>query len=311
MSTQSVFVVGGRGFVGSHVVRRFAKAGYKIHVFGPAMADTDDRLADLEDSITTIDGSVEDSAHLSGALHASQAQLVLSFAAYGEGRQGLLRSGEANSERTFAINVMGFRNILQAAQQAGVERVLWSSSTVVYGPPEDYDKNYVDESDPCRPRSVYGLSKTLAERIADYYRDAHQLEVCALRLPLVFGPGLWYQGAAAALLELIANAKAGHNYTVSAPKESFDLMYVTDVADAFLHTANHPKPLNSLYNIKGFTTSYPEIIATLSQLVPDYQITFNQQAAPFSFALLDQQRFQREIGLQAQYNLQDALAACL
>ena len=311
MSNQSVFIIGGHGFIGSHVVRRFSEAGYAIHIFGPAMTDGSNRLADLRDSITTITGSIENEQHLLAALQKSQAKLMLSFAAYGEGGQGLLRAGESNSERTFAINVLGFRNILAAAQKAAVERVLWSSSAVVYGPPEDYNTVCVDESAPRRPRSIYGLSKKLAEDIAQYYRDTYQLEVCGLRLPLVFGSGLWYQGAAAALLELLTNAKAGNNFTVSATTDRFDLIYVTDIANVFFKVANASDALRAVYNVKGFATRYPDIIATLNKLVPHYQVAFNEQAVPFSFPLMDQQRLEREIGFQPQYNLHDALAACL
>ena len=66
---------------------------------------------------------------------------MVSCAAHGAGKLGLMRSGEAEADATLAVNVLGHRNLLEAAREAGVARVIWTSSTVVYGPADSTRHN--------------------------------------------------------------------------------------------------------------------------------------------------------------------------
>src|SRR5690606_35967076 len=110
-------------------------------------------------------------------LHAVMTQCghdaVITTAAHGAGRQGLMRSGEAEGDHALAVNVGGLRNVFEAARQAGVSRVIWTSSTVVYGPASLYGAARVTENDECRPVTFYGLTKLLGEQVAQFHRDRH------------------------------------------------------------------------------------------------------------------------------------------
>src|SRR4051794_7770617 len=132
MSAEPVLIVGARGFVGSHVARKLLMAGRPVHIFGPPMAD--DLLADLAGRVTVTNGSVGDSPALDAVLPRSGARSILSFAAFGGGRKGLTAYGGAAAERAAAINVLAFRNLLEAARPASVRTVVWARTTGVYGP---------------------------------------------------------------------------------------------------------------------------------------------------------------------------------
>lgn len=297
-----VFIVGGRGFVGSHIVRAFSDAGYGVSVFGPPMPES--RLEDLQDRIVEVEGSVEDATAVRAALARSQAQSAIFAAAYSHGSEGLLRAGEAAAERALAVNVLGFRHVLEAARELELRRVLWASSTVVYGPPSDYGDDPVDEQAPRRPRSFYGLTKVLAEDVARYYRDRFGLEVCGLRLPLVFGPGLWYRGAAANLRRLFAEARPGHEITIAGSAAAFDLMYVKDAAQAFLAAHDFPGALREVYNINGFTVTWPEIVAAVTELVPDCRVHFMPEPAAMGFPpLVMHRQFEHDVGFRPSFGL--------
>ena len=203
----AVLVVGGRGFVGSHVTRALVAAGYRPHLFGPPMQG--DRLCDLAGRFDETHGSVEDRAAIAGVMQRGAIKAVVTTAAHGAGSTGLMRSGEADSDKALAVNLLGFRNVLEAALESGVGRVVWTSSTVVYGPSNAYAEQPVDEDAPTGPLTFYGLTKELSERTAAYYARRHGLAVTGLRLPLVLGPGLWYQGAASAIAGLVAAARKG------------------------------------------------------------------------------------------------------
>ncbi len=287
-----VLVVGGRGFVGSHVVRRLIAQGRPVHLFGPPVAD--DLLADLAGRFAETSGSVEDRSGLRAVLAESGAKAIVTTAAHGSGRQGLMRSGEAEGDRAMAVNVLGLRNLLEAAIEAGAKRVVWTSSTVVYGPPEFYPPRRVNEDAACDPRTFYGLTKRLGEDLARYYMARHGLSVAALRLPLVLGPGLWYQGAAAAIADVIRSAAPGARRKLAFHDEPIDFMDVRDVAEAVVHALDPARPPSGIYNINGLTARLTEIVAALEASVPGYRVDFERRAPELLFPLIDDSRFRRE-----------------
>ena len=303
--TRRALIIGGRGFVGAHVSRAFVAAGWTVQLFGPPAAE--DLIPDLAGRIVEHAGSVEDRASLSRAVAAARPSLVLSFAAFSEGRSGLMRSGEADADRALAVNVAGFRNVLEASRVAEVGRVLWSSSTVVYGPPELYAGARVDEDAACRPRTFYGLTKVMAEQAACFYRDRFGMAVTGLRLPLVIGPGLWYQGAAAEIAKLFAEAVPNGSCVIRGPSAPIDLIYVKDVAAAFLAAAD-AGALGEIYNINGFTASYGDLAAAVVRQVPGYRAALEPLEPPFAFPLIDAARLARDAGFSPRFDLDATVA---
>ncbi|TXL76748.1 NAD(P)-dependent oxidoreductase [Vineibacter terrae] len=290
----SVVVVGGRGFVGSHIVRALLAAGHRPHVLGPAMDC--DLLADLAGRIDETVGSLEDQALVRTVLARVRPASVVCCAAFGAGREGLMRSGERDADRAFAVNVDGLRHLLDAAAAAGVERVVWTSSTVVYGPAGDYGAARVDEDAAKRPRTVYGLTKHLAEEAAAFAARRHGMPIAGLRLPLVLGPGLWYDGAAAGLMGLLRATPAGGTHRIAFHDQPIDLMHVRDAAAACLVALACTPPLSGAYNINGFTASVPEIIARLRVRRPDLLVTHDIAPPGALFPLVSDARFCRDTG---------------
>ena len=289
---RTVLVVGGRGFVGSHVVRHLLRAGFRVHLFGPAMAD--DLLRDLPEAYAETCGTVEDRAALRAAIEHSGADAVVTTAAYSAGRTGLMKSGDADGDRAFSINVNGLRNVLEAARQTGLRRVVWTSSTVVYGPPEQYPGQRVNEGAERAPITFYGLTKVLGEDLVRYYRDRHAMGIVALRLPLVLGRGLWYAGAASAIADMIASARPGGRYQLAFHDEAMDLMHVGDVADAVAVALTTDRPLDGIYNINGFTARLSDFVRHLEARIPDLRIEHRLQPPAISFPLIDDTRFRRD-----------------
>lgn len=297
----AVLVAGGRGFVGSHVVRALVQAGYRPVLFGPAMAE--DRLADLAGRYDEIIGSVEDRAGLAAAFAAARPKAVVSCVAHGVGRLGLMRSGEAEADAAFAVNVSGHGKLIEAAHAAGVSRIVWTSSTVVYGPAEFYGDRPVDEDDRAAPTTTYGLTKQLAEAVAAFHARRLGLAVVGLRLPLILGPGLWYQGAASAIAELFEAARAGRPAAIAFHEAAVDLMHVADVAQAIVAVLGHDGALDPVYNLKGFEASLPALIAAVERRVPAARITFEPAAPALLFPLIDGRRLAAAAGFAARYDL--------
>ena len=309
LAGERVLVVGGRGFVGSHIVRALVAAGARPQLFGPPMAE--DRLSDIAGSFDEHQGSIESREALRDAFQASEAQTVVSCAAHGVGRLGLMRSGEAEADAALAINVMGFNKLLDAAREANVRRVVWASSTVVYGPSELYPAQPVEEQAPSAPTTFYGLTKVMSEVVAAYHARRHGLSVVGLRLPLILGPGLWYEGAAAVLVRLFEAARTGIPYRLAFHDEPIDLMHVSDVASAVLSVLCHEGALEPVYNLEGFKARASELIQELRRHRPAIQVEQETTAPPILFPLVSGASLRRDVGFSAGYDLPAFVQAML
>ncbi|EAR50246.1 NAD-dependent epimerase/dehydratase family protein [Oceanicola granulosus HTCC2516] len=304
-SDSPVLVIGGRGFVGAHVTEALIASGRPVHLFGPAMED--DLLAPLAGRFTETVGSITDRAALADVLADSGAREVVTMAAHSAGRVGLMRSGEAEADKAMAVNVDGFRLLCEAAREAGVTRLVWTSSTVVYGDAADYPAGPVDEDAPCRPRTFYGLTKQLAEAVAGHHRRVHGLPVTGLRLPLVLGPKLWYAGAAAAILEAAAAAREGRAHRVAFHDDPMDLMHVTDCARAVLACLDHPEPPGEIYNLTGFTARMSELLAGLAARAPGWRAEHEITPAARDFPPVSAARIRADLGFAPRHDLDAVL----
>ncbi len=295
-----VLIIGGRGFVGAAAARHLLARGERVHVFGP------ESPVPLPHGATETVGTIEDQHAVRDVLDQVRPGAVASFAAFSSGALGLGRSGELDPERMLAVNVLGFRRLLEACVERRIARLIWTSSTVVLGQATTLDTR-LDETAPRLPLGNYALSKVLAEDVAAYMRRRHGIETVGLRIPLMIGPGLWYDGAASALKSMIREARAGHIAEFAVPSNPFDAMHVEDIGELVEILFASPKPLAPIYNLAGFTTSYREIAAMLGDLVPGYAPRLIEAAPPIVFPLVNQALLENETGWRHRRDLRAAL----
>jgi UDP-glucose 4-epimerase len=300
-----VLVIGGNGFVGSHVVRALVAEGVRPMLFGPAMEG--DRLADLAGQFDSTEGSILSSNALRDVLHASAAEAVISCAAFASGRLGLMRSGEAEADAALDVNVVGLERLLDAARHAGVRRVVWTSSTVVYGPAADYPEQPVTEDAPVGPVTFYGLTKAMAEQVSLYHRRRHGADAVALRLPLVLGPGLWYEGAAAALARVF---RVPLDF-LTFHDEPMDLIHVTDAGRAAVRLLYHPGPLTPIYNLEGFRCRASEMLRAIAARRPTTTVRRDPATPALVFPLVSGARLRADTGFSPAYDLEGFVDAML
>lgn len=233
-----VIVTGASGFLGVAVSESFDQAGYEV--------DRTDKQATANVAAIDVCSAEQLDSLLSKG---TSPTAVVHLAAAGNDDQGLVAGAERHTAAAVRTNVGGFVHVVEAAARHGVPRVLWSSSTTVYGPAADYH-GPIDESAPLRPTTAYGATKAACEFLGPILSQRLGTEVVSVRLPMVYGPGRWYGGSQAPLVDLANALEAGTPVEVSAWEGPADWLHVADASSAFLALAQ-AAPVRSTYHALG------------------------------------------------------------
>ena len=171
-------VTGGAGFIGSHIVDALVVQGDEVRVFDNLSTGKIENLVQVKSKIELITSDLRDKE----ALH--RAVKGVDYVFHVAALRAVLRSVDDPLE-TNEVNVAGTLNVLLAARDAGVKRVIFSSSSSVYG---DTQKFPCQEDDKPRPQSPYAASKIMGEYYCQIFSRLYGLETVSLRYFNVFGP---------------------------------------------------------------------------------------------------------------------------
>lgn len=171
-------VTGGYGFIGSNIVRHLLEAGEMVAILDDLTTGRESNLIDVQRDVRVFRGSVLDEKLVKKAVKG--ADYVLHQAAL----PSVQRSVE-NPELSNAINVTGTVNLLVAARDAGVKRVVYAASSSAYG---DQPVAVKTEKLATAPKSPYAVAKLAAEMYAAAFTECYGLETVSLRYFNVFGP---------------------------------------------------------------------------------------------------------------------------
>jgi nucleoside-diphosphate-sugar epimerase len=171
-------VTGGAGFIGSHLTDRLVKDGHDVTVLDNLATGLESNLENVRSKIKFINGDLR---NLETVREAVDAQDVI----FHLGALGSVPRSIDDPITTNAVNVNGTLNVLVAAKDAGVKRLIYASSSSVYGDTPVLPKV---ETMPMRPLSPYALSKVTAEEYFRVFHSVYGLETVSLRYFNVFGP---------------------------------------------------------------------------------------------------------------------------
>jgi len=164
-----ILVTGGAGYVGSHCLRYLLAAGHEVVVY--------DNLSRGHRGAVPgnllVEGDLSDEARLTAVLRERKIEAVMHFAAF-----ALVGESVEHPEMYYGNNVLGSFHLLEAMRNAGVRKIVFSSTTATYGTPE---KMPIAEATPQKPINPYGFSKLVVERMLDDYAAAHGFGFAALR----------------------------------------------------------------------------------------------------------------------------------
>jgi UDP-glucose 4-epimerase len=236
-----ILVTGGGGFIGSHIARALLAAGEQVRILDDFSSGRRTNLANLDGEIELVEGDLRDADAVASAV--TGCDLV-----FHEGAVPSVPRSVADPRTSIAVGVTGTLNVLLAARDAGVRRVVFASSSSVYGDTPEMPKH--EEMKP-RPLSPYAISKLSAEQLCGVFTRLYGLETVALRYFNVFGPNQDPASAYAAVIpKFIAAVRAGDRPTIFGDGEQTrDFTYIDNVVDANLRASRAPDAAGKVFNI--------------------------------------------------------------
>ncbi len=250
-----ILVTGGAGYIGSVVTAQLLEAGYRVTVLDDLSTGF---RAGVPDGADFVEGRVHDTA---AKVLDSTYEAVLHFAAYSQVGESV-----AKPEKYWSNNVVGTHLLLDAMREAGVGRLVFSSTAAVYGEPEAVP---IPETAPTAPTSPYGATKLAVDHMISAEAVAHGLAAVSLRYFNVAGS---YQGYGerhdpeSHLIPLVLKAALGERPNITVFGDDYptsdgtcvrDYIHVADLAEAHLLAVAKARPgqhlICNLGNGKGFS----------------------------------------------------------
>jgi nucleoside-diphosphate-sugar epimerase len=268
-----VLITGGAGFIGSHLGEALLSRGASVRIL-------DNFSTGRRENLAVLSGAEVHEADIRDADACRRAvdgiEVVFHEAALGSVPRSL-----ADPATTIAVNVTGTANVFAAARAAGVRRVVYASSSSVYGDSEELPKREGREG---RPLSPYALSKRMNEELADVFARAYAMELVGLRYFNVYGPRQDPEGPYAAAIPRFFRACLSGVPPVlfGDGEQSRDFTHVEDAVLANLLAASAPaEACGSVYNVGGgASTTVREIARLVAESVGSRVLPRHEAARP-------------------------------
>jgi len=251
-------ITGGAGFIGSHIAGKLVVMGEKVRVLDNFSSGKRSNLDGLQDRVEVIAGDILDLDTLKRA--AKGASVIF--------HQAALRSvpfSVENPTLVNRVNVEGTLNVLTAAREAGVQRVVYASSSSAYGRGSMQPKKETDTPGPISP---YAVSKLAGEYYCKVFRELYGLETVSLRYFNVFGPRQDANSQYAAVIpRFIQWGLAGSPLEVHGDGlQSRDFTYIDNVVAANLQAAQTQLGVGQAFNVgQGETHTLLDLVAEIEK----------------------------------------------
>lgn len=234
-------VTGGAGFIGSHIVEELLGRGEAVRVFDSFATGLERNLEPFGSAVDVVRGDLRDAAAVAGAMHGVTHCLHL-------GALGSVPRSVEDPATSNDVNVNGTLNVLVAARDAGTQRVVFSSSSSVYGANLEIPKRVGMATDPVSP---YAVTKQAAESYTRVFHRVYGLETVALRYFNVFGPNQRPDSAYAAVIPKFMDwAMKGEPLVVHGDgMQARDFTYVDNVVSANILAATTEGVAGEVFNI--------------------------------------------------------------
>ncbi len=299
-------VTGGAGFVGSHIVRRLVRDGERVRVFDDFSTGRRTNLSDVPADVEVVDGDLRDAGAVNRAVKGCEV-------IFHQGAVSSVPRSIADPRTTLDVGLSGTLNVLLAARDAGCRRVVFASSSSVYG---DNAEMPLHEALSPRPLSPYAISKLAAEQLCGTFFRLYGLETVALRYFNIFGPNQDPDSEYAAVIpRFMASIQAGERPTIYGDGEQTrDFVYVDNVVDANLLAAAVPGAAGGVYNIaSGRAISVLHVATLIGELMgrPVHVAHVDPRPGDIKHSLADITAARQVLGYEPTVDFEEGMARTL
>jgi len=252
-------VTGGAGFIGSHITEELLRRGNSVIVLDDLSSGKEDNLGHLTGNLELVKGSICDTDVVGSTCRG--ADYVLHLAARTSVPRSVLEPIQTNQ-----VNIDGTLNVLIAARDAKVKRLVFAASSSAYGETAELPKRESMEPSPISP---YGVTKLVGELYAQVCGRVYGLENVSLRFFNVFGPRQDPTSQYSGVLSRFITALLSGNQPVifGDGEQSRDFTYVENVVDACLRACEAPGASGKVFNVgTGTRFSLNETLRLLGKI---------------------------------------------
>lgn len=298
-----ILVIGGAGFIGSHLVDQLLGEQLReVVILDNFVRGTHSNLvkAAKDKRVRVIEGSITDRKLLKELME--NTDYVFHFAAL------WLYECVHEPRKALEANVVGTYNVVEAAQEAGIKKLVYSSSASVYG---DAQVVPMTEDHPFNNRTMYGATKIAGEQFLRAFNEQHGLDYVGLRYMNVYGPRMDYKGAyVSVVMKVLDRIEEGTPPVIFGDgSQAYDFIQVEDVARANI-LALKSDATDEFFNVgTGVKTTIEELVQKLieisgSEVQPEYR---PEEQMFVTFRIGSTQKAEKLLGFRAKISLEEGL----
>jgi nucleoside-diphosphate-sugar epimerase len=304
----AVLVTGGGGFIGAHAAARFRDEGYDVYCVDPlkfglpadpvSVANLRYRYDVLLAGTQLFRASTEYDDEIRRVLRDLRPRYVVHLGGVSQPAHAV-----ASIDRAFDSMARGTLNILRAAAEAHVAKLVFVSTSMVYG---DFGDAPVAETRPANPKDVYGAMKLVGEVLVKAFRQTHGLPYVIVRTSAVYGPT---DVNGRVVQRLVEAAAYGSPCTLrNAETTRLDFTYVADLAEGLTRAVASPVA-NDVFNVTaGDARTLAELYDVVAARAPGVEVEFaNGHDFRPQRGTLDIRKAREVLGYEPQYRLEDGI----
>ncbi|HWI16416.1 MAG TPA: NAD-dependent epimerase/dehydratase family protein [Vicinamibacterales bacterium] len=276
LSGKRIMLIGGAGLVGSHITDQLCREDVaEIIVFDNFVRGTQGNLANASKhpKVRIVEASITDRAALARELKGVDGVFLLASLWLGE--------CVSDPRSAWEVNTLGTWNVVEACLEAGVKRLVYSSSASVYG---NAVVTPMTEAHPFNNRTTYGATKIANEQMLRAIFEQHKLPYIGMRYMNIYGPRMDYHGTyVSVIMKVLDRIFAGERPVVFGDgSQVYDFIYVEDVAEANI-LGMKADCADENFNIgMGIGTSINELVGMLLEITGStVSIEYKPQAQSF------------------------------
>jgi UDP-glucose 4-epimerase len=295
-------VTGGAGFIGSHLVEALVRRGATVRVLDDLSSGHRGNLEPFGDRVELVVGSVADAAALRRATHGIRA-------VFHQAALASVARSVAEPAATHEVCATGTLQLLIAARDAGVQRVVYAASSSAYGDSEELPNH---EDLPPRPLSPYAAAKLVGEHYCEAFTRTYGLETVRLRYFNVFGPRQDPHSPYSAVIPLFIRAMLTGKTPIiyGDGGQSRDFTHIGNVVHANMLAMQAHHVAGRVFNVaSGVRTSLLDLIRVLNEILGTRVVPIHEAARPgdVRHSQASIRRAEQELGYAVQVSLDEGL----